>query len=35
MTIDEVAEATGLSTATVERSWAYARARLHSELAAE
>lgn len=35
MTIAEVAEATGVSTATVERNWSYARARLHSELAVD
>ena len=35
LTIAEVAEALGISHATVERNWSYARARLHSELAAE
>lgn len=32
MTIPEAAQAMGLSTATVERHWAYARAWLHTEL---
>jgi RNA polymerase sigma factor (TIGR02999 family) len=32
MTIDEVAAALGVSHATVERHWGYARARLHAEL---
>ena len=32
MTIAEVAESLGLSHATVERYWAYSKARLHSEL---
>jgi RNA polymerase sigma factor (TIGR02999 family) len=32
MTIAEVADALGISHATVERHWAYARARLHAEL---
>lgn len=32
LTIDEVAISLGLSHATVERYWAYARARLHAEL---
>ena len=35
MTIAEVAESLCISHATVERYWAYARARLHSELAAD
>lgn len=35
MTIAEVAKALGISHATVERYWSYARARLHSELAAD
>jgi RNA polymerase sigma factor (TIGR02999 family) len=34
MTIAEVAESLGLSHATVERYWAYSKARLHSELSA-
>ena len=33
MTIAETAECLGVSNATVERHWAYARARLHAELA--
>ena len=32
MTIAEIAEALGISHATVERTWAYARARLHADL---
>ncbi|MEQ1826025.1 MAG: ECF-type sigma factor [Pirellula sp.] len=32
LTIDEVANSLGLSHATVERYWVYARARLHAEL---
>ena len=34
-TIAEVAESLGISHASVERYWAYARARLHNELAAD
>jgi len=35
MTIAETAAALGISDATVERYWSYARARLHSELSPE
>jgi RNA polymerase sigma factor (TIGR02999 family) len=35
MTIEETAGSLGISHATVERHWAYARARLHAELAAD
>jgi RNA polymerase sigma factor (TIGR02999 family) len=32
LTIDEIADALGISVSTVKRHWAYARARLHAEL---
>ena len=32
LTIDEIAEALGISVSTVKRHWSYARARLHAEL---
>ncbi len=32
LTIDEIADALGISVSTVKRHWIYARARLHSEL---
>ena len=35
MTIAEIAESLGISHATVERNWSYARARLNSELSAD
>jgi RNA polymerase sigma factor (sigma-70 family) len=34
MSLDETAEALGISPATVSREWAFARAWLHRELAA-